>query len=99
MSHKRRYFSPEFKLSVVQRCQQEGLSCRQAAALFNLRKLSLVAEWVRRYEKGGMEALMDRRRKECTQKMTPDKSQTASQRMADDVLSRDRKSTRLNSSH
>src|SRR3546814_10980064 len=36
-----------------------------------------------------MEALMDRRRKECTQKMTPDKSQTASQRMADDVLSRD----------
>lgn len=96
MSHKRRYFSPEFKLSVVQRIQEEGLSCRQAAALFNLRKLDLVAEWVRQYEQGGMEALVDRRRKECTRKMTLDKLQTDPQPMPDDPLSRDQMLAELN---
>lgn len=96
MSHKRRYFSPEFKLSVVQRIQEEELSCRQAAALFNLRKLDLVAEWVRQYEQGGMEALMDRRRKESTRKMTLDKLQTDPQPMPDDALSRDQVLAELN---
>ena len=96
MSQKRRYFSPEFKLSVVQRIQEEGLSCRQAAALFNLRKLDLVAEWVRQYEKGGIEALKDRRRKECTRKMTPDKLHTDPQPTPDHALSRDQMLAELN---
>jgi hypothetical protein len=37
------------KLEALRRMQDEGLSCRQAAALFNIRRLDLVAEWSRLY--------------------------------------------------
>lgn len=47
----------DFKLEALRRMQDEGLSCRQAAALFNIRRLDLVAEWSRLYAAHGAAAL------------------------------------------
>jgi len=46
----------DFKLEALRRMQDEGLSCRQAAALFNIRRLDLVAEWSRLYAAHGATA-------------------------------------------
>jgi len=37
-------FSVEFKLSVLKRMREEGLSRRQAAALFNIRRFNVIGE-------------------------------------------------------
>lgn len=47
---KRRTFSLEFKLHVIQRMEREGLSARQIAALYDLRKCSAVVQWKRSIE-------------------------------------------------
>jgi transposase len=54
---KRPRYSPEFKLAVLARLADEGLSCRQAAALYDIRRFDLVATWQRRYDEGGFAAL------------------------------------------
>lgn len=55
---KRQYFSGSFKLSVLKRIRQEGLSYRQAAAMFNVHGGNgTIASWVRQYHEGGLEAL------------------------------------------
>jgi transposase len=51
-----------FKLSVLRRIWEDGLSHRQAAAVFNIRNRSCIAQWERRYERGGIEALALRRK-------------------------------------
>ncbi|VWD46723.1 putative transposase [Burkholderia contaminans] len=38
-------FSVEFKLSVLKRMHEEGLSQRQTAALFNIRRFNVIGEW------------------------------------------------------
>jgi transposase len=43
-------YSPEFKLKVVRRMQKEGLSDRQAAALFNVRNFNAVRDWMLQYD-------------------------------------------------
>lgn len=50
-------FSAEFKLSVLERMRVEGLSRRQAAALFNIRRFNVIGEWERKYNEGGPQAL------------------------------------------
>lgn len=57
---RREYFSAEFKLSVLRRMQDERLSCRQVAALFNIRNRDMIALWQRAYEVGGFAALSPR---------------------------------------
>lgn len=47
----------DFKLTVLRRMQDDGLSCRQAAALFNIRRLDPIAEWRRLYAAHGAAAL------------------------------------------
>lgn len=47
----------EFKLDVLARMRNEGLSSRQACALFNIRRLDQVAEWSRLYSAHGPAAL------------------------------------------
>ena len=47
----------EFKLEVLRRMREEGLSSRQACALFNIRRLDRVAEWSRLYAAHGAAAL------------------------------------------
>lgn len=53
----RSFYSPEFKLSVLQRMRAERLSARQAAALFNVRRHDMIGVWRRAYESGGVAAL------------------------------------------
>jgi transposase len=50
-------FSAEFKLSVLERMREEGLSPRQAAALFNIRCFNVIGEWERKYSQDGPQAL------------------------------------------
>ena len=56
-SKRKKNYSPEFKLAVLQRMREEELSYRQVAALFDIRKSDIIGEWERRYDEGGLEAL------------------------------------------
>jgi transposase len=53
----RKFYSAQFKLSVLQRMRSEKLSYRQVAALFNIRNRDMIALWERAYEMGGVAAL------------------------------------------
>ena len=50
-------FSAEFKISVLERMREDGLSRRQAAALFNIRRCSVIGEWEDKFNQGGPKAL------------------------------------------
>jgi transposase len=62
LARKLSHYDGEFKLSVLHRMWEDGLSCRQTAALFNIRNAGCLPDWERRYEAGGIEALAPRRR-------------------------------------
>ncbi|MDX0469579.1 helix-turn-helix domain-containing protein [Sinorhizobium medicae] len=62
LSKKFSSYDAEFKLSVFKRMWEDGLSCRQTAALFNIRNAGCLSDWERRYEIGGIDALAPRRR-------------------------------------
>ncbi|ASP73264.1 helix-turn-helix domain-containing protein [Sinorhizobium meliloti] len=62
LSKKFSSYDAEFKLSVVKRMWEDGLSYRQTAALFNIRNAGCLSDWERRYETGGIDALAPRRR-------------------------------------
>lgn len=49
-------FDAEFKLEVIRRMEDEGLSSRQTAVLFGLRRFDQVAEWRRLYVDHGVTA-------------------------------------------
>jgi transposase len=53
----RTVYSAAFKMSVLRRMSSEQLSCRQAAALFNIRNRGMILIWERAYEMGGVAAL------------------------------------------
>ena len=56
--HRRReHYSPEHKLSVLQHMWDNALSHTQVAAVFNVRNISSIAAWERRYQDGGVQAL------------------------------------------
>ena len=57
---KRVRYTAAFKLSVLQHMHDEGLSLRQAAAQFNIRGYGVIANWQRRYDAGGAQALSPR---------------------------------------
>ncbi len=53
--------------------RDEGLSYRQAAALFDIRNFNIIATWERNYDQGGLEALTPHassRRKKMTKHQT-----------------------------
>jgi transposase len=52
-----RRYSAEFKLEVLRRIEKEGLSFRQASALFDVRRVTHISEWTRTYAKYGAAAL------------------------------------------
>lgn len=56
VAKRRVIYDLDFKLEALRRMQDEGQSCRQAAALFNIRRLDLVAEWSRLYAAHGAAA-------------------------------------------
>jgi putative transposase len=54
---RRKFYSAQFKLSVLQRMRTEKLSYRQVAALFNIRNRDMIGLWQRADEFGGVAAL------------------------------------------
>jgi transposase len=62
LSRKYGRYDAAFKLSVLERMREEGLSYRQTAALFNIRNAGCLAGWEKRYHAGGKEALAARPR-------------------------------------
>jgi len=58
VTKKRNNYDADFKLEVLRRMGDEGLSCRQAAALFDIRRLDQVAEWSRLHAAHGAAALL-----------------------------------------
>lgn len=57
MDRARKPHSAEFKLSVLQKMWDEGLSPHTVAALFNLGVSAQVGRWQKQYYSGGVEAL------------------------------------------
>jgi transposase len=55
------HYDADFKLSVLRRMWDDGLSRRQTAAIFNIRNAGCLSDWERRYERGGIDALAPRR--------------------------------------
>lgn len=62
LSRKFSHYDAQFRLSVLERMWKDGLSRRQAAALFNIRSAACLSVWEDRYERGGIEALSPRRK-------------------------------------
>lgn len=62
LSRKHSHYDARFRLSVLERMWKDGLSRRQAAALFDIRSVGCLSVWERQYERGGLEALAPRRR-------------------------------------
>jgi transposase len=54
---RRSSYDAEFKLAVLRRMEDEGISFRQAAVLFDIRRFDQVAEWSRLYADHGIAAL------------------------------------------
>lgn len=70
----RKFYSAEFKLSVLQRTRSDRLSRRQAAALFNVRRHDMIGNWQRAYEARGVAALhrtAERQKKDRQQTYAP----------------------------
>ena len=73
---RRELYAAEFKRQVLLRARAEGLSNRQAAALFDIRNFNIIAAWERAYEADGMAGLEPRpvgRRKQATRNEAPEK--------------------------
>jgi transposase len=86
---KRTNYDPVLKLEVVRRVHEEGLSCRQAAALYNIRRPDQIAEWQRLYADHGAEALQPGwKREQTTMSQTP-KRRNVQETPADDQRSRE----------
>jgi transposase len=55
--HKRRSYDLQFKLEVLQKMDQEGMSAREATTYFQIGSAGAVGEWQRLYAEGGAQAL------------------------------------------
>ena len=62
LARKHSHYDARFKLSGLERMWKDGLSRRQAAALFDIRSAGCLSLWERQYECGGIEALAARRK-------------------------------------
>lgn len=59
---KHSHYSAEFKLAVLERMWRDGLSQRQAQALFDVREGGAIGRWERQYHSGGLNALAPKRK-------------------------------------
>ena len=55
---RREVYGIEFKLAVLQRIRSEGLSYRQAAAVFDIRHFNIIGAWERAYDRDGVDGLI-----------------------------------------
>lgn len=62
LTRKHSHYDAPFRLSVLERMWKDGLSHRQTAARFDIRSVGCLSVWERQYARGGIEALVPRRR-------------------------------------
>lgn len=86
---KRSHYDLEFKLNVLRRMREEGLSCNQVAALFNVRRRNRVAEWRRLYAAHGAAALQPGWKEEQTKMSKTPRKRDAGDLLVDDQRSRE----------
>jgi transposase len=55
-------YDAQFKLKVLQLMRSRTLSCREAAAVFDIRDPGAIGRWKRQYDSGGIQALQPRPR-------------------------------------
>ncbi len=79
----------DFKLAVLRRMHDDGLSSRQVAALFDIRRLDLVAEWNRLYIAHGAAALQPGWKWEQTRMSKPPKKRQTTDAAQNDQRSRE----------
>ncbi len=58
---KRSVYSAQFKLQVLSHQDREQLSCRQVAAVYDIRNANQVTVWRRNLDEGGVQALANRK--------------------------------------
>ncbi len=77
------HYSAEFKLSVLRHVWDNSLSYSQAATHFNIRNPGILAQWVRLYRHGGLDALESRRKGRPPTMSAPSKKPSPSQEPAE----------------
>lgn len=70
-------YDAQFKLQVLQRLWQEGLSYSEAAALYDIRSRAAIPCWERQYHDGGIEALEPRPRGRLKKMTSPKPAKSA----------------------
>ena len=70
-SGKRRQYSAQFKVSVLEHMWENELSMLQTAARFDIRDHGMVGKWERAYRDGGVEALVPRPKEQFNPMATP----------------------------
>ncbi|CCM76650.1 putative transposase [Rhizobium mesoamericanum STM3625] len=91
------HYDAAFKLSVLQRMWEDGLSYRQTAALFDIRNKGSVVDWERRHKTGGIDALSPRRKGRPRSMPEPPISKQPQASHSDEAKSREELLAELNS--
>ena len=89
VTKKRSNYDLEFKLEVLRRVSDEGISCRQAAAYFDIRRLNQVAEWRRLHDVHGAAALQPGWKEGQTRMSKTPRRRSEGEALADDQRSRE----------
>ena len=89
VTKKRGNYDVEFKLEVLRRVNDDGISCRQAAALFDIRRLDQVAEWSRLHAVHGAAALQPGWKEEQTNMSKTPRRRDDGETPVDDQRSRE----------
>jgi transposase len=93
VAKERKFYNADFKLSVLQRMHSEKLSCRQAAALFNIRRHDMIGAWKRAYEAGGVVALYPGAQ---TAVMSKESKPSSAEKLSDETRTREELINELN---
>jgi transposase len=89
-------YDASFKLGVLRRMWDDGLSLRQAAALFDIRHAGRIAIWESDYSRGGIEALAPRRKGRRPRMKKPEAPPGTNDPSADATKSREELVAELN---
>lgn len=84
------HYSAEFKLSVLQRMDQERLSARQVFVLFDIRGgPGVISTWQRQYDQGGLQALQPKPKRGTTKMPQTSTDKPAASLLTEDTRSRE----------
>jgi len=79
-------YSAAFKQRVLERIRSEGLSHRQAMALFDIRMSGLIGQWQRQYDSGGLDALTSARERRTRMHKKPTTPKPAEELTREELL-------------